>query len=474
MRRDICGSLSSWAACLVAVSACAGSATTAYPKPLDELRATLETSLVVELAESAEVPYEDGVERFLKQKGLLPWNLLENTFGPLSLRRVFTVLEPVEIQDLILEAKRRDPDYEDGRLLSLFYLDLPPEVLPQDVAKEMRQFDVVKNVYLDLPGDEPTTVQPEDDSGFVHQGYLQPAPSGIDAVFAWGIPGGTGKGQALVDVESGWSLDHEDLPKNIGLIYGDIRDWSRGHGTQVLGVICAVDNDKGCVGITPRLRAVDVASYYKGERPDAIVAALDRLQPGDVLLIEGQIVGKKLPIEVLDAEFEAIRLATALGYVVVEAAGNGSENLDAIPVLDPASPEYRDSKAILVGAASSDEAHFRLSTSNFGKRLDCFAWGENVSTTSSDSSGTTNLYTRFFGGTSSAAAIVAGAALVVQGMAESHLGKRFTPEELRQILGDRDIGTPSHDSQRDRIGVMPDLRRIFEKYIASGAGGGTE
>ena len=57
----------------------------------------------------------------------------------------------------------------------------------------------------------PPAVNPADDPRSVNQGYLDPAPDGIDAEYAWGFPGGAGAGQALVDLEVGWNFNHEDL-----------------------------------------------------------------------------------------------------------------------------------------------------------------------------------------------------------------------------------------------------------------------
>lgn len=44
-----------------------------------------------------------------------------------------------------------------------------------------------------------------------NQGYLDAAPAGIDARYAWGFPGGDGMGANMVDMEQGWNLNHEDL-----------------------------------------------------------------------------------------------------------------------------------------------------------------------------------------------------------------------------------------------------------------------
>jgi hypothetical protein len=108
--------------------------------------------------------------------------------------------------------------------------------------------------------------------------------------------------------------------------------------------------------------------------------------------------------------------------------------------------------------------------SNFGSRIDCYAWGENVTTTWSDAAGVKTgpmAYTGVFSGTSAAAAIVAGAALSVQGMAQSVLGFRLSPGQLRAILSDPNpmINTRPANWPVDRIGVMPNLKGIAQNAL---------
>ena len=47
-------------------------------------------------------------------------------------------------------------------------------------------------------------------------------------------------------------------------------------------------------------------------------------------------------------------------------------------ILNRTSAAFRDSGAIMVGAALSPLPHDRANFSNFGTRIDCYGWGENV------------------------------------------------------------------------------------------------
>ena len=79
----------------------------------------------------------------------------------------------------------------------------------------------------------------------------------------------------------------------------------------------------------------DVARVVTSSVADvSAVAAIDRaqaeLRPGDVLLIELHAIGPRgrFPMEFWDDVFDAIKIATARGVVVIEAAGNGAEDPD--------------------------------------------------------------------------------------------------------------------------------------------------
>lgn len=82
------------------------------------------------------------------------------------------------------------------------------------------------------------------------QGYLTPAPEGIDAEFMWKI-GISGSGVKVYDVEYGWHQTHEDLLLNVPvLVEGTVIFQYRDHGTAVLGeMVARPSNELGMKGI---------------------------------------------------------------------------------------------------------------------------------------------------------------------------------------------------------------------------------
>jgi serine protease len=430
--------------------------------------------IVVKFHDYVDLPYEDGVEEYIQQRKLGPWESLAADYPGLTLTRLYQTISGDQINELVDRARERDRTYRPPNLLTYFAIDCPPEADPEALAKELSSWRTVQEAYVEGGPTPPPAVNATDDPRSVNQGYLDPAPAGIDAEWAWTIAGGDGTGVDFVDLERGWTLNHEDLlGAGITLISGVNKDYF-GHGTAVLGEVAAVDNALGNVGVATAggARVVSqwrTATTYNTE--EAILSAVSVLDFGDVLLLEAQtsVAGWPgyLPVEVETAVYDAIRLGTALGIAIVEAAGNGSTDLDTFTdaggnqILNRGSAAFRDSGAIMVGAASSVAPHGPMWFTNFGSRIDCYAWGENVDTTGDGWTGNlTTTYTAIFGGTSSASPIVAGAAMAVQGLADASLLFRFSPRQLRNILASPANGTQSSDPPNDRIGVMPDLKTI--------------
>lgn len=479
----------------------------------------------VKFARHGGLPYEVGAESRLDALGIGPWSELAADFPGIRLAPVFSGLSPQELDALIERAERTAPAERGGKpfrapdLRGSYVVEAPPETPRKDlegIARRLRKWESVAAAYVSRPG-PPPMVNPSQNQGWGRpgQGYLTAAARGIDAEYAWEIPGGDGADQRLIDIEAAWWRNHPDLAAHAipAQLVGEIDPTWRDHGTAVLGVICARDDANKGLGIVPNLGAnlpagtgVRVASYFRDDGTDAtrfgrahniantIAVAAARLAYGEVLLLEAQVKwGPKdvlSPVEVEDVVFDAIRLATAAGVVVVEAGGNGAQqvkdgvttdlpvDLDgfkndaskSILLRDEENPDFRDSGAILVTAAysartSDPPPNTRLPLMPFGKRIDCYAWGEQLWTTWWDGYGTNYVDGRLTS-TSAASAIVAGAALSVQGMVFAKYGLRLGPVQMRSLLGDPNYGTVPHESETTHIGVMPDLRKIADDALA--------
>lgn len=335
-------------------------------------------------------------------------------------------------------------------------------------------------------------VNPQNDPRFGEQLYLRPAPEGIDVQAAWGR---LAAGQAIsnvgfADIEKDWYQGHRDFPgwlPNVNPVAG-VRLGSvdaRNHGASVLGIIMAVDNNFDIVGAAPGLPQgqIRLASVYDGANEnnvaDAITTVIQHgnMVAGDVLLIEVERCYGR-PVELDCADFAAIYRAVQQGIIVVEAAGNGNIPLDSEYQNFSCSFEEvvgaRDSGAILVGASHSrvedrnhPAGHRRWTSnpnaSNYGRRVNCYAWGEGVLTLKI-ADGVDD-----FSATSAAAAIIAGVVILVQSFWKaSHGGVPLSPTEMRNRLSDPNNGTPqyptaseSQSNQLKAIGSMPSLARVL-------------
>lgn len=370
-----------------------------------------------------------------------------------------------------------------------FVLRIPPTMDTAKAIEQLAALDIVEHVApAPVPAWSPT---PPDFTS--SQSYRNAAPIGIGATLVSELPGGTGAGVAFVDVEYSWNLDHLDLPPVTLIGPVPLDPFSdKNHGTAVLGEIVGQPNGFGVTGIAPGATAYISAANTLSTGFNvslAILRAVAVLPPGSVILLEQQTGGPLytgdisqfglVPVEWQLSNYNAILTATANGLIVVEAAGNGQQNLDDALYSTangghwPFLPQ-NDSGAIIVGAGvrgGVSNARSRLWYSCYGSTVDLQGWGEAVYTAGYgylySSEGANQYYTHTFGGTSGASPIVAGACILLQAYAKERIGALLTPAEIRDLLvatGTAQMGSSEH------IGPLPNVSLAIASLAPSAPG----
>ncbi|MBW7475413.1 S8 family serine peptidase [Paenibacillus oenotherae] len=432
--------------------------------------------IVVKFKDGVNLSYEDGVERELASKKDRELSGTFSEFPDLKVNRLFTIFD---------KQSKAKQDKAKAVFQNYFTIPVPKGADAQKLLESLNRSELVDEAYPKLEAVEPTLasnttpVQPSNDPNYSFQGYANAAAQGINAPYAWQYEGGDGKGISYYDIERGWALNHEDLVAHSVpfLAGGTNQSTSANHGTAVLGVISSVDNTIGNIGLASKAQP-HAASYVRGgftNIAETIILAADDLDPGDVILLEVQVSGNAagwLPVETWEAEYDAIRYAVSQGITVVEAAGNGTVNLDTYQsysgkyVLNRTSPDYQDSGAIMVGAGSDTVPHTRMYFSNYGNRIDAFGWGTGVHTLAAVDTTSTTGYQSSFNGTSSASPIVTAAAISLQGIAKAEYGVTYPPYQLRDLLRNTTYNTPSSNPATDQIGYLPNLKNIIDNLPA--------
>lgn len=417
-------------------------------------------------------------------------------------------------EDRIRERVASLPEAEGVPDLAVYYHVEAPDERLDDLADSLRKVGEVAAAYVKPAGSPPVADMPHTINEMLPSGeeapsttpdfssrqiYLNPAPAGIDARYAWRFRGGRGQNVRITDCEWGWRFTHEDLSGNQGGVVIGSAISNDNHGTAVLGEFSGDVNPFGIVGICSDA-FVTSASFATLPTATVIRQAADRLRAGDIILLEIHRPGPGasgagqdgyIAIEWWPDDFAAIRYAVAKGIIVVEAAGNGARNLDAaiyntpaagFPVgwRNPFNTSNPSSGAVLVGAGAPPPGthgrdhgpdRSRLDFSNHGRRVDAQGWGREVTSTGyGDIQGGASRdfwYTDQFSGTSSASPIVVGALGCVQGILRDRSRPLLTSETARQLL--RATGSAQQDApgrpRSQRIGNRPDLRQMITRVI---------
>jgi hypothetical protein len=409
--------------------------------------------------------------------------------GPSQWNR-FTQVPVAEVEKLHARGERRTgKDLYD--LNNIYRLRISQG---QDIWRVAEELQNLPGIFSARPVPRPT-LPPTPPDYQSQQRYLAAAantPTGIDALYAWAQPGGTGASVTVCDLEYSWNYNHADISQAPGSqINTNVADPFNddNHGTAVIGELVADLNGWGTTGVCHGANLLTCGTYFgtppAWNVPGAITLAMSYLNPGDVLLIEQQWdftgSGGFVPIEWWthlspspqsnNAVYVAIQIAVANGIIVVEAGGNGGLDTDNMTWL-------ADSGAIIVGSGGAFTGGTwpngdlqRLSHSSYGSRFHLQGWGEDVYTTGYGhlyaAEGKDYWYTAWFDGTSSASPIVAGAAAVCVGWWKANVSAiPPTPNYIRSLLVS--TGTPQVTPPVGTIGPRPDLQTAISAMSAGG------
>lgn len=365
-----------------------------------------------------------------------------------------------------IAASRRQAEAASGQAqpdLSRWYLVTTSSIaLGAALADTLQASDAV-----DLVQAEPTlaTTQVPDEEEL--QGYLDPGPTGVEAEWAWGRPGGTGQNVRIVAIDSGFDTVHGDLDRASapGVVIPHAAAWDTHHGLQVLGILAADDDGAGVRGIAHGAALNTVTSgRTASDMANALDLATAATSAGDVITISQGICavsgcgggGVVLPLVYSASARDALRVATAKGVVAVVSAGNGGANLDGYADrLGDDAPEV-----IVVGAGNGaatgcgtadGPARGRVASSNYGSRVDLQGWGSCARTTAQGGG------YRWWGFTSAATPQVAGAAALLSSMVQAQ-GDLLSGGQIRGLLQATGSAQVVSGTRGGRIGPLPNVR----------------
>ena len=289
----------------------------------------------------------------------------------------------------------------------------------------------------------------------------QTLPTGIDRIDAEQTATHTNKGAGVnvAVIDTGIDLKHPDLKANIvggkncstGKSYND----GNGHGSHVAGIIAAVNNTVGVVGVAPEAKvwAVRVLNNAGSGTWSSVICGIDfvtRKAPdnGGPITVANMSLGGtgsddgNCGLTNNDALHQAICRSVAAGVTYVVAAGNETDDAaNHVPaaydeVITVSALSDSDGKPGGTGGApscrTSEKDDYFATFSNFGADVDIAAPGVCILSTWKGGGYNT------ISGTSMASPHVAGAATLY---IATHLGA--TPAQVRDALIAAQIGRAS-------------------------------
>nr|MCR5688386.1 S8 family peptidase [Lachnospiraceae bacterium] len=243
----------------------------------------------------------------------------------------------------------------------------------------------------------------------------------VNSAAAWSMADGSGVTVAVID--TGIDTSNNDLrdsshPDHIEAlwssdIYSPGED-DNGHGSHCCGIVAALDNTVGGLGIAPNAKIISIkAANYRGQLRDAdINKAISMAIERNVDIISMSFGGPSPS----SATEKLLKKAVDNGITCIAAAGNDSTN-------EPAYPGAYDC-TVCVGAIDpyADGRYALAKYSNWGRWVDIAAPGSQILSTVPGGYGVMD-------GTSMATPLVAGVAALIK---SAH--PDYSPEQIRNAL----------------------------------------
>jgi subtilisin family serine protease len=258
----------------------------------------------------------------------------------------------------------------------------------------------------------------------------------IDAEKVWPL-GNTADPIKVGVLDTGISNRHSDLLPNVkgGInTINPLKSWNddNGHGSHVAGIIAAVDNDIGVIGVGPAidLYAIKVLGANGSGYLSDVIEGIDWAIAHNMQVINMSL-GTSSDIQ---SFHDAVASAKNAGIVAVAAAGN-SGGAVSFPA---AYPE-------VIAVSATDENNTLAPWSSRGPEVDLAAPGVNIYSTYKGT------FYATLSGTSMAAPHVAGSAALVLntpvGAYDANANGKWDPDEVQKKLQDKatDLGAFGFD-----------------------------
>jgi len=263
----------------------------------------------------------------------------------------------------------------------------------------------------------------------------KPAPTQPSEVLPWGVDRidadlvqGTTTGDPIkvAIVDTGIDVKHPDLKDNLKggvstIGYTTSYNDDNGHGTHVAGIVAALNNDIGVVGVAPEanLYAVKVLDRRGSGYLSDVIEGLDWAVANGM-----QVVNMSLGTSAYNKSFEdAVKKVNAAGITQVAAAGNSGPGDNTVT--------YPAKFTEVIAVSATDKFDTIASWSSRGPQIDLAAPGVSIYSTYKGSTYKT------LSGTSMAAPHVTGAAALVltqTAKCDTDLSGSCSPAEVQQRL----------------------------------------